>query len=211
LDIQWQQAQALFQIVITFDLAASILVGRLRSVEMDVQEIVSKTQSDLSKLANDVLIVKFSFDAGEWLGPNVFEELWAEYNDLRTKFEPVQNKIWELSQKLGRERSFYIIYAVLTGIQFTLLLFYSTLHPLQSLPLRWIWSFGFTGLLPSLIGLARIPWWDFKFAKLRAQMWRIDLDASLVINVASAKTAGADNKPNVQIHRYKFRRGLYEL
>jgi Arsenical pump membrane protein len=208
MDIQWQQAQGLFQTVLTLNLATSILISYMNSVENIVLKAKEEAGSKIHGMMDNTLIIKMAVWNGEWRGPNIFEKLWREYEEIREKVDIASRGFERLEEKLSREKTAYVTFAIVIGIQFVLYLFYSTLHPLQLLPIAWVWSFGVTGFVPPLVALGRIPWWYYRLGKAHTSIVKLSLFMDPGLNIPSSETGDVNDRPNVQIHQYKARRGL---
>jgi hypothetical protein len=210
-DIEWQQAQGLFQTGVTFALAASILTGFMRSKMTEIRDQGQRVRSKLLDLANNILIIKFAVELDEWNGPNLFPKLWDEYTKSRDTFSDIEQEIYRYTQRCESERRYYVISAIANSVYCASLLLYSTLHPTQHLPLAWVWSFAATAFALPLFALSRIPWWHYRLSKFSRTTILFDFELDPYLDRLPSETGKREDRPNTQIHGYKVRRGLYHL
>jgi hypothetical protein len=203
-DIQWQNAQSLFQIIVAFDLAIPIFCGFAQSNSRNAQQLASNFQRRLHAVRLDIVLIERLERSEEWRGPSVLDELRAIYEPIEKRYIDSNNKIEMLDERMSKESIFYILLAITDGIFFTAAIFYGTIHPLQNLRLSTVWGWGLAGLGLPLLSLTRTAGKQVKFSGLSGALnQQVIKMLDLTLEMQRSRTDQFNDRPDIQLKQFK--------
>lgn len=201
--LQWENAQSLLQLIVTFNLSYFVFVSIATSAADKTLEASKDARAQLAELDSDTDLIQEAMQNKEWRGVVPIEALRKYHKTLSERIEDYNKEYW--NEKTRREIR-GIIFAFVTaalGLFFTALLFYATIHPHHRLLLGYVWMLAAAGIFPVFAFLALNIRSHYYFHDLHKKFFNINVSSLAILLKLDPPNTPTLDSVQMQLYEYK--------